>query len=222
MKSTLSEVLLSALDRARADVHVSVVVRVVSYNAAARTATVVPLVLEEMLEDGERVAVDNIEIPDCPVQWPCGGESGITFGLDEGAECLAIYRHRSHDEIDEDTATGPVLPALAHEMSPADLVILPLYTRPGVGADPSTYAANGQPVIYFPGDQTCQIGDATASKALALAESVASQLNAIRSLFDGHTHVVTSFSSPSAVPVPIFATSVLPSDVACDDVKVRS
>jgi hypothetical protein len=201
----------------RRSVRVAVTVRVSDYNPGTATATATPLVREERSVDGVRVPVPTLAIPGVPVIWPRGSVRGMTMGLEDGDECLLVFRHRSHDEIDGGT-TGPVDPASQRRWSLSDAALLPGYSRPHADAPTSQWRSDGQPVIYFGGSEALHVGSSTADRALALAERVDAQLDAIRDALNNLTLPVSGATAgpPSPFPFPVPVQSVESDSILVD------
>jgi len=213
--TSLSKLVAKINDRIRQSVRVSVVARVESFDPATSTADVKIVVQEERVTaDGDRIPIEAVSIPGCPVLWPGGWLRGMTVGLEQGDEVIALIRTQSHDEIDGDRDVGPVLPAAARRMDLSDVVLIPGYHRPAASWPSSRWRSDGQMVLYVGSGEAVFVGDSTAAKALALAEKVNARLTSIQSKYDTHKH-----ASSSAIP----DTLIGPLDpVDCADVKVRS
>ena len=219
--TSLAKLVTALNDRIRQSIRVSVVARVESFDPSTSTADVKIAVQEERVTaEGDRIAIEAITIPGCPVLWPGGWLRGMTVGLEQGDEVIALIRTQSHDEIDGDREVGPVLPASARRMDLSDVVLIPGYHRPAASWPSSRWRSDGQMVLYVGSGETIFMGDSTAAEALALASAVDARLNAIQNAFNAHAHTgVTTGSGVSGTPsAPITGTN----DTGCDDVKVRS
>ena len=214
------------LDANRAAVRTAVTARVVSFSqgdgSSSPTATVMPMVSEERLVDGEYVTVTPYEIPDVPVVIPGGAKRGVTFGLARGDRGILLYRHRSHDELDHGSDDGPVAPKSHRRMNISDVVFLCGFSQPGKGMPANSTDSGGALVLYFPSGESLLIGDSTAAKALALAQVCYDNDSALRTAVEGHQHSFAWTSGGGASLTDPTETVVTISDPACDDAKVRS
>jgi hypothetical protein len=207
---TLADLTTAILARARAVVRVAVTGTLSDFDAGASTVTASPDV-----SDG----VPPPAIPGVPVLMPGGSLRGLTFGLAPGDRGVLLVRHRSHDEVDSGTAALPVTPRASRQMSLADAVCLPGYVPPADGRPAAHYRSDGEPVLYMDTGEALHVGLSTAALALARADLVLAELQAIKATFDAHTHLSAAPGSPTAVPVPLLGA---PGSVACDRVKVDS
>lgn len=203
-------------------VRTSVVGRVESYDPAAQSAQVLPLVGEQDDYDGEPRELGPVALQGVPVVHYGSGKRGITFGLDSGDPVVLVVRHRSHQEVDAG-ANPPITPQRSGRMALDEAVALPGYVPPGTGQATAHQRSDGAMVIYLDVGEPVYIGDSTAAKALALAEKVDARLSAIATAFDAHIHAVSGANTliPTTDPVNGIPIGVLaPTD--CDDVVVRS
>lgn len=208
---TLADLTTAILARARAVVRVAVTGTLSDHDAGASTVTASPDV-----SDG----VPPPAVPGVPVIMPGGSLRGLTFGLSDGDRGVLVVRHRSHDEVDSGTTALPVTPRASRQMSLADAVCLPGYVPPADGRPAAHYREDGAPVLYMDDGEALHVGIATAALALARADLVLSELQAIKTAYDLHTHSgVTTGPGVSGVPV---APLPSPGSVACDRVVVDS
>ncbi len=208
----------------RAGIRTSVVGRVVSYQPGAPTATVEFLVQEERDLPSGRVPVPPLTVEGVPVLWLIAGGRGLTMGLREGDFVLVLYRHRSHDEVDDGKAV-PGVPASCRRMNPSDVVAVPGFVAPETGLDAKFWRPDGQPVLGMPDDEAFHVGDSQAAFFIARADLVLPELQAIHGAVSGHEHLYTFPLHPAVGPQvstaggPVFAA---PSSVATDRIKVDS
>lgn len=207
-----------------------VCVRVERYDAQATTADVTPIVRDWRTgTDGARLWVEQRRIDGCPVLWPGGGTRGLTMGLEAGDLCLAVSRSVSHDEIDAG-GTTPAQPRGAWRHGISDAIVLPGYVVPANGRAASEYRSDGQPVLYMDAGEALHVAVSTAAIALARADLVHAELQAVQAGLNNHTHAAGTLVAPSGGGPVTGATAVggsytapaTASDIATDRVKVDS
>src|SRR4051812_27585546 len=89
---TEAEVISAAIDSRWLDLHKAGPARVESYNAAANTVTVTPVLWRQILtDDGDYVAEALPQIPDVKVAWPRAGGFGITLPIQKGDFVLLLF-----------------------------------------------------------------------------------------------------------------------------------
>lgn len=207
---TLTDLATALLERARAVVRVAVTGTLDGYDAESSSVAALPDVSS---------GVPPARIQGIPVIFPGGSLRGLTFGLEDGDRGVLLIRHRSHDEVDAGTTALPTTPAASRQMSMADAVCLPGYVPPADGRPAAHYRNDGQPVLYLDAAEALHVGVSTAALALARADLVLAELQAIKAAYDVHTHISAAPGNPTAVPVPLLPA---PASVATDRVKVDS
>lgn len=208
-----SEPLLALYDLLLRDVRVAGVCRVLSYTVDPPTADVTLLARDVRMVDGDDVPQPVVSVPGCPVLWPGGGGRLLAMGLEAGDLALAVYRHRSHDEIDSG-ATSPLVPASGRRLNPADLIILPGFIAPGATADDRA-RTDGQPSLVMPTGEALHLGAAAAALRLVVAEVLAPYLAALELYLSLHVH--DSAGTPPTTPPPAAPSA---GDLASARVKV--
>jgi len=202
----------------RAGIRTAGVARVVRYEPGAPTATVTLLVQEDRDLPGGRQEVPALTIEGCPVLWMMGGGRALTWGLRAGDLVLALYRHRSHDEIDSGEE-GPVVPPLCRRMNESDIVIFPGFSPPDIGMEAGAFREDGQVVLSMPGGESFYAGASTAALALARADKVASELSTLKSAIS--TAAVAPGDGGATFKTNILASLLgWPGDVASSRIKV--
>lgn len=174
----------------REEVRVCGVAEVISYTPGEPTAHIRLLVQEDRNLPGGRTAVPSVDIEGVPVLWPVGGARALTWGLRAGDKVLALYRHRSHDEIDSGDA-GPLVPALTRRMNPSDVVVLVGFVAPDTGLESSQFRSDGQPVMGLPNGEALHVGDSAANYVLVREDLLQAELSKIHTAVNGHTHLYT-------------------------------
>lgn len=156
-----------------------------SYDQETQTAQVLPDVLEEVVSDGAPVPVDAVSVFEVPVVFPGSSHRGISYGLDAGDRVLLVYRHRSHTEVDGGVVP-PIVPEASHRMSLTDVVALP-FALPGA-LGPEQRREDGALVLWALGSEQVRVGTAMAALALARADRVQAQFDALKTYLDAHVH----------------------------------
>lgn len=171
----LEDVLHRAVRSELATVHTSMPGRVLSYDAVTQRATV-QLTVRFSRRDpdtGERIPYEPEPLPNVPILWPTGGAGDYsdTWPLTRGDEVWVLFAERS---IDEWTVTGNdvVTPASVRRFNLSDAVAMPAKSSRRE-ALPEDAAASGARVIRGP---EIRLGSASASKEVALAPDVESEL----------------------------------------------
>lgn len=108
---TLAEVMRTALESDRGEVHTCLPGRVEKYDVATQTADIRPMV-KRAVADGDEVTYESLPvIPEVPVSFPRGGGFFISFPIAVGDSVLLVFSEAS---IAEWRTTG-------QESEPADL-----------------------------------------------------------------------------------------------------
>lgn len=192
---------------------VSMTATVQSYDRSSQTVTVDPDVNGAFeLPDGTELVQNLPVIGGVPVLFPGGGGVSLTWDLVQGDQVLLIFRDRSHDEVDAGVAERPITPRSRRRFSLSDAVALPQFTAPGDPL-PSSAVGASKAVLKLPSGYTFRVGDASANKALALAQEVAAKLANLELVINT---LVLPVSGATAGPptVPPFASTTTTADVA--------
>lgn len=226
---TMAEALGSILESFRSDLHVALPGIVRSYDSSTQTADIEPAVQrvipsgdpEDEEDTPERLPV----IPSVPIAWPRAGAFFLHFPLAAGDTVLLVF---SESDLNEWRAgSGEVVdPALAGRHGLSGAVAIPgLSTRGNLiedaGSNPRI-GNDGDVYLEFPGDGTVQVGP-SAADAAALASAVdalQSNLNDLITLFNAHTHSVTT--APGTTGGPSGAASSSAETFASDILKIDS
>lgn len=201
----------------------AVIVKIESYNAAERSADVTLLVQEERKIDGEFIPVPASRQSGCPVVFNGGQAGSLVIGLKTGDHCLALYRHRSHDEIDNGD-DGPLIPASGRRFNDSDLIVLGSFVAPGKGLDSSQYREDGQPVLALPELSSIHIGDSNAGYFLVREDLFRNYIRDLHRFVLVHKHPypdgTTSSPTNPTVSVPPIQLDFFPPDMHSDAIKV--
>jgi phage tail protein X len=173
-----SEVLRAALDNRISDVHVALPGRVVKYDAAKQVADIQPMVRRAVERlDGE-VELEDLPIcPNVPIAWPHGGGYYLHFPLAEGDDVELVFNEAATAQYRESGELSPPGDLRRHSLGYAFAVPCRLVTSKAF-ADAPTEA-----VVIVPSGgklRVSQAGAAAASEAVALAEKVTAQLEALK------------------------------------------
>lgn len=192
--TTLAGVIAQSVAAGTATIDVSLEAEVQSYDAATCTASVIVCVQQarDTQDDGRQFRqfpkLDNV-----PVAWPAVASASLTLGsLEAGDRVQLVIRSRSHAEV-RAGAPIPTEPRSSRRWSLMDAWINPAPAAPL----PSGAVSVQGPVLRMATGKKFRIGSSTASKALALAEKVNTELQKIVVAHNGHTHTIPSGSSGS-------------------------
>jgi hypothetical protein len=207
------------------DLRVSLPCTVESYDASKGKVSVQPG-LRELQEgdDGTLVPLRPSPITNVPVHFPGAGGFRITFPIQKGDTGYVIFSDRSLDrwlagrgeEIDlDDERCHDITDAIAFEPG-----IRP-FGNPWTGAhaDHLTIGKDGGLQVFFQSTEI-SLGEANAAYAVALAESVKAELDAIRAQFDTHTHT-GGLPGPGVTGVPVVPFGGPSGSVGSTTVKVK-
>lgn len=182
-----SDVMKLLFNSLRRSVYTSVVVRVESYDPATSTADVTPMVSEERKIDGEYVTIPAITQGGCPVIFMGGAGNSLITGLQAGDYCMGLFRHRSHDEIDNGDI-GPLKPESSRRMDLCDLIVFGNFVAPANGLEASQYRSDNQPVLAMPEVSALHVGDSGAAYYLVREDTLTNYLNLLKGWIEAHTH----------------------------------
>lgn len=212
-----SDVMKLFFDAIMRGVRTSVVVRIEAYNASECSADVTTMVQEERKIDGEYVPIPALSVPGCPVVFWGGAGNSLIGGLSPGDLCLGLYRHRSHDEIDNGDE-GPLVPESTRRLDMADIIVVGAFVSPASGLDSSQYRQDGQPVLAMPEVSALHVGDSSSQYVLVRHDLLRNYLFQVRIWMAGHVH---NLDLPNVVTfMPLTIPPPLPSDMSSARIKV--
>lgn len=224
--ASLADVVEAGVEAGLARVELLVPCRVEAYDAAAQTVRVGPLLRELVADgDGNEVAHDLPVMDVVPVEWPGGGGARLTFPLKVGDTGVVVFAGRSLDEW-KAAPNRVVTPADTRRHSMTDCVFRPGLKSPaapwkGVRTDAVTLGydgPDGMQVHVTSGG--IALGEPSPAYAVALAEKVLAELNALKSALS--SAVVVPMDGGASLKATILAAlSSWPSAVGSDSVKVK-
>jgi len=212
-----SDVIKLLYDSLMRSARTSVVVRVEAYNAGECSADVTTMVQEERKIDGEYVPIPASRMSGCPVVFWGGGGNSFIGGLSPGDLCLGLYRHRSHDEIDNGDE-GPLVPESTRRLDMADIIVIGTFTPPANGLDSSQYRTDGQPVLAMPEVSALHVGDSSAQYVLVRHDLLRSYLFQIQIWLANHIHNLDL--EHGATFKPTIPPPTVPADMSSPRIKV--
>lgn len=210
-----SDVIKLLFDAMMRSSRTSMVVRIESYNAGERTADVTPMVQEERKIDGEYVSIPSSSIPGCPVLFWGGKGNSFVGGLQKDDLCLALYRHRSHDEIDNGD-DGPIVPESTRRLDLADIIVIGSFVAPANGLESDQFREDGQPVLAMPEVSSLYVGGSDAGYTLVRNDLLRQYLISDRTWKLNHKHLVADVLSA----IPNSAPPAIPSNLDSERIKV--
>lgn len=191
-----AEVIRRALEARIAQVHVSLPVRVETYDSATQKVSCKPLVMSYYRDENDERQAESLPIINgVPVAFPQGGGYSLTFPIQPGDIGMVIWSELSMDRWLSGTGQE-VDPGIDHRNALADGVYVPgvrPFGSPLAGV-PADHAALGQTngVRVHLRESTICIGDEDGSGFLALADSVENELQNISMVlnanFGPHTY----------------------------------
>jgi len=195
--ASLADVVIEGIEDRLREFHTAEPGRIVSFDAAKQTAIVRPMLQRAVLDDDDEYQLETPpDIHDVPVQFPRSRLGYLTFPISQGDSGLIVYAMR---DIGQWRYTGPQgSPGDQRVASMAGAVFLPgLY--PNADKLPTV---NTTHVVLAPLQAAhLLLGGPNATQFIAMANLVLSELNAIRNLFNTHTHGgVTTGGGASGVP----------------------
>lgn len=220
---SFAEVIREALDARIANVHTALPATVVSYDAAAQTVNVQPLVkrvVQDLDEDLE--LVESLpQIPSVPVAFPRSGDNWITFPVAQGDTGLLVFCERSIDTWRATNRESDPGSVRNHNLS--DAVFLP-----GLSATASAVTTSSTATVVNVASEL-HLGGLSPAEFVALAtktdnriSAIESNLNSLITAFNAHMHATagTGVPSPPTAGVGIPATALTPgSSTAATKVK---
>lgn len=236
--ASLIEVLDVAMASGAASHHTQLPARVEEYNPERQVVRVQPMVGHIRTDsDGIEHEVLYPPIVEVPVAWPGAGGARLTFPLAAGDQGMLVFSDRSLDEWKVNRGTQPVVPKDPRNHALQDAVFLPGLRSPsnpwkGQRADAVTlgYASEaGTGMQMHITEAGIALGEPTPAYAVALAEQVKAELQALRttinalvSLYNTHVHSgVTTGPGVSGPTAPSAAAPAAVGDVGSTTVKVK-
>lgn len=178
---SLADVLDGFVERRLRNVNTAIPGRVESYDATTQKANVQPLIKQAYTdESGYRVAEDLPVIPGVPVVFPGSGAYTITFPVAKGDTVLLIFSQASLDKWRK--SGGKVDPGDDSHHDLSDAIAIP-------GLRPFNAATKDvAPAAMVLGASEIRLGSKDALDPVVLK----SELAALRTLFNSHTHITTA------------------------------
>ncbi len=233
---TEAEMLEAAITSALIDVHVSLPGKIESYDSITQTATVQLQVKRVLPKAGGGFATEDLPVlENVPVQFPRTKKFMVTLPIESGDYGLVVFNEMSIDQwrskgentspgdIGRHTLTGGVFqPGL----SPVLETILPAALGgDDIGEDLVIGLIGGGQIRVKPGGTIEAVagglGGQAADDFVAMATKVLTELEAVKTAYDGHTHMHAPGPfplAPTAPPVPLLPA---PSSVASANLKAN-
>ncbi len=212
-----STVVGEALDSHSAQVWVCCPAIVTAYDAATKTCTARPVTRRPILtEEGAVEHEETKPIQNVPVAFFGGADFSVTFEPQPNDTVLLVFQDYSPAGWRGGGQVSDAGDLRAH--GPSYPVAYPWH-RPGGAPGPDASASVGKPGGLRLNFGASAISAGGGGDFVALAGLVFAELNKIRTLFDGHTHLSTAPGSPTGVPAPLFsgpAQSVASSNLKAD------
>jgi len=207
---------------ARGPIKTNTVGRVLSYDAETQTARVQPLIPIYVVDwEGESEGYRALRPVRLPVAFPGSGEVCLHFHLEEGTDGIITIVDRDTTGW-EQTAARTAEPPTRSRFDHRYALFIPEVRAPASPRDAEFWDSdNKDPTFHLGTNQAVRVAQATADKALALAEKVAGRFNDLKDKFDGHTHAIPPLVDGTGAPVTAPPTDpppdplpVSPGDVA--------
>lgn len=200
-----------------AELHTAMPGFIEKYDAATGKADVQPVLKRVYLdEDGQEVEVPYPVITNVPVACPRGGGAFVSLPLKKGDPVWLIFAERSLDGYLETDGAQQLDPQDARRHHISDAIAYPgggTFTNhiPNAHADDLVVGLesgdaelhikpNGE--VWFKAGKL-MLGANGAAKAMALAEKVEAEIQALRDYVAGHTHTWPGGMSPAPTTAPI-------------------
>lgn len=183
-----------------------VIGKVDAYDSANNRVSITPIV--PLLVAGEVIA--SPKLPAVPVAWPTLGSMSLKFPLLAGSFMELHPLGHDHGSWMTDGAED-LPPTNERRFSLSDLVAVPLTPSP-LATPPGPTSYDSAWAVLF---GQLKVGSSAASDFAALAAKVLTELQSIKTAFDGHTHLYNpgpGAAVTTAVPVPLIPA---PGSVAC-------
>ncbi len=205
---TLEQVLRMFVEERLVDVRVALPCRVESYDRAAQTVNVTPQTMRVIPgSPGDEDIVEAMPVlPNVKVAFGRGGGAFVSFPLVKGDFGHVVFSDASIDiwrKVGAVTHPGDVTP---HGFGGAVFYPVSLYpdAQPLVDAhaDNVVVGFDGGAQIHIKPDGTVALGAESPADFVALAAKVVDELNALRTAFNDHTHLIPVYTAPVATPAP--------------------
>ena len=184
-----------------------------------RLVDVQPTIMNRILVDGDSTPIEYPVFPRVPIFIQGTEDFYTSYPVKVGNPCMLHFIQHSNDLYLKSDGKTVVDPNNLRKHDPNDAFctignILPGFSIPGISPDDMVMGKVDDSVkIIITHDGKVDIkanrvnlGDVSASKALALSEKVADNFNSFQTAFNTHTHVCVSVGSPCAVAIPDIAT----------------
>lgn len=166
---------------------------IVSFDPEAQTCTFQPTIQAEVTDKDGSVSLATLPLLlDCPVHFPVGGDSVITFPVVEGDEGLAVFSSRCIDSWWQSSGVQPQAELRMHDLSDG-FVFVGFRSKPNVISDISATAveirsADGATKISL--DPAAQTIDMTAPGGATITADVT---------IDGTLHVTGNITTDAKI-----------------------
>lgn len=222
----LAEVIEEALESRLLDVHVALPGRVVTYDASTQTAQI-ELGVHRVLttEDGAPVPETLPLLENVPVAFPRAAGSFLSFPLAAGDPGLVIFAEQSLDQWRSKGTPTPPGDRRRHSLTGG--VFVPGLSPNALalsdpGLDTATALGTVGGIQLRMGAAAAEVtsgGAASAADFVALAQKVLTELQAIKTAFDGHTHAYNPGPGGAAPTAPPANPMPAPGSVASTNLK---
>lgn len=220
----MAEVIRKAIDHRLASIHTMLPGVVESYDATKQTASVRIAVQNTITtENGEETIAFPL-LTDVPVGHPRAGDWFVHFPIAAG-DCVTLhFGERALDQFRLLGADQPVLDFRKHDIS--DAIAYPVNVYPdaapltGLNADTLSIGHISGSTIHIKTDGTVNLGSATPTDAIATANKVNAQLQALATAFAAWVPVPTDGGAVLKGLLTTLAGTGWPADVASTKGKV--
>ena len=194
-------------DVVKADIHVMLPGKIVSYDPDAQKAVVQALVRGRFIaEDGSTITVEDLPpIHEVPVEF-CGPARGrITWPVDVGDLCEIRFASSSLARWIRTNAGPSVDPGedRRHDLTDA-ICFVGLHTP----ASPPTDAPQDAVVIHVSGGNTIKLGSSGASHPLPQGDNLQSALNTFLSALNTYIVAIQGTADPSNTATPVLTAAI--------------
>jgi hypothetical protein len=244
---TDAEIIFEAIDSRLLDVHTAIPCKVLSYNNSDQTADLQPQVKRAIRDENGNITSEALPIlPDVPIAFPRSKDFFISFPVSEGDFVLCIFSESSIDVWRSQGKTNPPLlldgdlvapgDARRHSLTggvaipccyPNDAALAESHANDMVmghqGGAHINIKTGGTVEATSGGSHTSDDFVAMAGKVLTELQSVKTDLDNVKSEYDGHTHTTTATVSTGAPGVisgaGTISTPHTPGSVASSNLK---
>lgn len=220
---TLPELIAAALHSRVEQIEVSMPGVVVSYDPETQTATVQPGLRRPLMTiDGERDEEQLKPIQNVPVRFDRAASFSVHYNLQAGDGVHLVFCTRSTNEWRQLSLPGIATPGETRTHSVSSAVCYPGFfpdAMPGPDRDESIgIPGSSNARIHFQPENGILIGGGT--KAVALSELVATQLNTLKSaISSAATHVVPNDGGAAIFAALISALSSWPDSMSSSNLS---